>query len=235
VLPIVLVHGGGFDHRCWDASLPHLDGPALAVDLPGRGAHPMPLGDVTPDACAASVVADIDRAGFDEVVLVGHSLAGCSIPATVGRLGPRVRHVVFVAATVPDDGCSAYDMLDPEIQELIRAADPVSAQPMDASIAQLVLGDDLTDDQFAWCVERLVAEALRLTTEPVDLAPLRDGPARTWVRTRRDLIAPPDRQSHYADTVAPCPIVDLDAGHMCMVSHPEELATILRDVAAAAS
>ena len=92
----------------------------------------MPLGDVTLDRRAASVVADIDAAGFDEVVLVGHSLAGCSIPATVERLGSRVRHLVFLAATVPDDGCSAYDMLDPAIQELIRAADPVAARPMDA-------------------------------------------------------------------------------------------------------
>jgi pimeloyl-ACP methyl ester carboxylesterase len=230
--PIVLIHGGGFDGRCWDALLPHLDGPALAVDLPGRGAHPMPLTDVTPDRCAESVVADIDAAGFDEVMLVGHSLAGVSLPATVGLLGARVRHVVFVAATVPDDGCSAYDMLDPSIQVLIRAADPTGAQPMDASIARMVLGDDLTEEQFAWCVDRLVAEALRLTTEPVDLAPLRDGPPRTWVRTQRDLIVPPDRQSRYAETVAPCPVVDLDAGHMAMVSRPAELAAILYDVAA---
>jgi pimeloyl-ACP methyl ester carboxylesterase len=231
VLPIVLVHGGGFDGRCWEPVLPHLDGPVLAVDLPGRGEHPMALADVTLDRCAESVVADIDAAGFDEVVLVGHSLAGCSLPATVGLLGARVRHAVFVAATVPDDGCSAYDMLDPAIQELIRAADPTVAQPMDAAIAQMVLGDDLTEEQFAWCVERLVPEAVNLTTEPVELAPLRRALPRTWIRTRRDLIVPAERQARYAETVGPCPTVDLDAGHMCMVSRPAELAAILRDAA----
>ena len=38
--PLVLVHGGGFDSRCWDPLLPHLAGPAIAVDLPGRGVTP---------------------------------------------------------------------------------------------------------------------------------------------------------------------------------------------------
>ena len=82
--PVVLVHGGGFAGSCWDLLLEHLDGPVLAVDLPGRGRHPAALDSVTLESAAASVVADIDAAGFDEVVLVGHSLAGCSMPAAIG-------------------------------------------------------------------------------------------------------------------------------------------------------
>ena len=114
--PLVLVHGGGFDRRCWDLLLPHLAGPVIAVDLPGRGRHPAPLASVTFADCARAVVEDIDEAGFDEIVLVGHSLAGCSMPATIGLLGDRVRHTVFVACTVPEDGASAIDTLDPEIR-----------------------------------------------------------------------------------------------------------------------
>ena len=229
--PIVLVHGGGLDHRCWDPLVERIDGPVLAVDLPGRGTHPMPFGDVTFEACAASIEADVDAAGFDEVVLVGHSLAGCSMPATIGRLGARVRHAVFVAATVPDDGRSAYDMLDPTIQALIDGAGDVEPAPMPPEIAAMVLGEDLTEAQFTWCVERLVAEAPRLTTDPVDLAPLRSDVPRTWVRTLGDRIVPADRQLAYAGNVVDCPVVDVDAGHMVMVSRPTELASILIDIA----
>ena len=120
--PIVLIHGGGLDNRCWDRRLaPHLAGSVLAVDLPGRGSHPAVLDSVCFDDCAASVRSDIDAAGFDSVVLVGHSLAGCSIPAMVALLGKRVRSVVFIACTVPEDGRSAVDTLDPEIQSMIRS------------------------------------------------------------------------------------------------------------------
>ncbi len=227
MIPIVLIHGGGLDGRCWDPLLPHLEGPVLAVDLPGRGAHPVALESVDLASCAASVRDDVDAAGFDEIVIVGHSLAGCSMPGAIGLLGERVRHAVFVACTVPEDGRSAFDTLDPGIQELIRSADVTEPRAMDEATAQLVLGDDLTDEQFAWCTQRLVPEAPRLTTDPVDLAPLRTPVARTWVRTLRDIIVPAHKQLEFAENVGNCPVVDIDAGHMCMVSQPKRLALIL--------
>ena len=191
--PLVLVHGGGLDSRCWDVLLPHLTAPAIAVDLPGRGRHPAPLASVTFADSAQAVADDVDAAGFDEFVLVGHSLAGCSMPAVVGLLGARVRHAVFVACTVPADGTSCIDTLDPEVQAYGRAAGEASEpQAMNAEMAKLVLGDDLDDAQFAWCVERLVPEAPRLTLDRVDLSPFREHAAmsRTWVRTMHDIIVP---------------------------------------------
>src|SRR5262249_42579190 len=73
VTPIVRVHGGSFAGSCWDLVVDRLPGPAIAVDLPGRGRHPCVPDEVTITNAAASVVADIDAAGFDDVVLVGHS------------------------------------------------------------------------------------------------------------------------------------------------------------------
>jgi pimeloyl-ACP methyl ester carboxylesterase len=229
---IVLIHGGGLDSRCWDRLVPLLDRPVLAVDLPGRGVHPAPLDSVSFAECAASVRDDVDAAGFDGVVLVGHSLAGCSMPAMIGLLGERVRHAVFVACTVPEDGHSALDTLDAEIQAMVRAADePLEPRPMDPAMAKVVLGNDLDEEQFAWCTERLVPEAPRLTTDPVDLSPLATAMPRTWVRTLQDIIVAAAKQSRFADNVGNCPVVDLDAGHMCMISQPEALAGILNAVA----
>ena len=106
------------------------------------------------DDCAASVRSDIDAAGFDSVVRVGHSLAGCSMPAMVALLGVRVRGVVFVACTVPEDGRSAFDTPDPDIQRMIRdAGEPLESRPMDPGLAKVVLGNDLDDEQLAWCAE----------------------------------------------------------------------------------
>jgi pimeloyl-ACP methyl ester carboxylesterase len=227
-VPIVLIHGGGLDSRCWDRLMPYLDSRALAVDLPGRGAHPAPLPSVSFAECAVSVRDDIDAAGLNDVVLVGHSLAGCSMPAVIDLLGERVRHAVFVACTVPEDGCSSLDTLDPEIQARIRAAgEPLTPAPMDPAMARIVLGEDLTEEQFAWCRERLVPEAPRLTTDPVDLAPLRSSLPRTWIRTLQDIIVPAAKQLRFAGNVGNCPVVDIDAGHMCMVSQPAALASLL--------
>jgi pimeloyl-ACP methyl ester carboxylesterase len=232
--PIVLIHGGGLDGRSWDRLIPSIAGEAIAVDLPGRGAHPAPLDAINFADCATSVVGDIDAAGYNEVVLVGHSLAGCSMPAMIGLLGRRVRHAVFVACTVPEDGSSAIDTLEPEVRAMIRdAPEPDEATAMDPALAKVVLGNDLDEEQLAWCVERLVPDAPRLSADPVDLAPLRASPAaRTWVRTLQDIIVPAEKQLRFARNVERCPVVDLDAGHMCMISQPEALSHILNDIAA---
>jgi pimeloyl-ACP methyl ester carboxylesterase len=225
VTPLVLVHGGGLDSRQWELVLPFLDGPAIAVDLPGRGTHPADLEAVTFADCADSVADDVDGAGFDEVVLVGHSLAGCSMPSIVERLGPRVRHAVFVACTVPEKGMSSTETLDPEVQARIERGDP--------DLMSFVFGTDLTDEQVAWCAERVVAEAVHLATDPVDPTPLR-AVRSTWIRTLGDLVVPAEKQLRFAANVGECPVIDLDAGHMCMVAQPEATAALLNEVAAAA-
>jgi pimeloyl-ACP methyl ester carboxylesterase len=180
-------------------------------------------------------VADIDGAGFDKVVLVGHSLAGCSMPAMIGLLGRRVRHAVFVACTVPEDGSSALDTLDEDMQVRTRDAEQGGGDTavLSSDLARTLFGNDLDDEQFAWCLEQMVPEGIGLVTQAVDLSPLRSPGPRTWVRTMQDAIIVADKQSRFARNVDPCDLVDLDAGHMCMISQPDECAAILNAIAAA--
>jgi pimeloyl-ACP methyl ester carboxylesterase len=239
--PVVLVHGGGFAASCWDLLLGHVDGAVLAVDLPGRRRHPAALDDVTIESAAASVVADIDEAGFDNLVLVGHSLAGCSMPATVGLLGDRVRHAVFVACTVPEDGTSCWDTLPGDIKALADGAqdDAGGSEAAELGVlapdmARALFGNDLAEDQISWMLERMVPEAPRLTTDRVDLSPLRSSMPRTWVRTLHDVVVPADRQRRFVRNVSDVTAydtIDLDAAHMCMISRPAALAKILNDIA----
>jgi pimeloyl-ACP methyl ester carboxylesterase len=238
MIPVVLVHGGGLDGRCWDPTRALMSAPSIAVDLPGRGAHPADLRSVTFTDCAESVRADVDAAGFDDIVLAGHSLAGCSMPSMIGLLGDRVRHAVFVACTVPETGKSAFDTLDPEVQAMARAGmeagGDVQPRAMDGELAKLVLGNDLTDEQLAFCLERLVAEAPGLSDSPVDLAPLRPDLPSTWVCTLQDMIVAAEKQRQFAKNVGPnCRVLDLDAGHMCMVGQPARTAEILDEIAIA--
>ena len=229
--PVVLIHGGGFDSRCWDLVGPRLAAPVIAIDLPGRGRRPARPDTVTFATCALAAVEDIDAAGFDEVVLVGHSQAGCLLPRLMGLLGERARHVVFVAALVPGDGKSALQELRPNVTEMIQGHAAEGQTKMDAASAKVYFGNDLDDHQFAWCVERLVEEVPGLPHEPVDLAGLRSTVPRTWVRTTRDAILPPDLQLRFVERVGNCPVVDLDAGHMCMISQPAPLAEIISEIA----
>ncbi|MFE3827518.1 alpha/beta fold hydrolase [Streptomyces sp. NPDC059092] len=232
VTPLVLVHGGGFDSRCWDLLLPELGTDTVAVDLPGRGRRPAPLESVTYADCAHAIAEDIDTAGFDRVVLVGHSLGGCSLPPAMKLLGDRVQHVVFVAATVPEHGTSVMRDVQPAVRQDVERPHTGQRTTMDPAQAKAYFGNDLDDEQFAWCVERLVPEAPGLPAEPADLSGLHSSVPRTWIRATKDAIVPPEAQSRFAARIGNCQVIDLDAGHMCMISQPAALARILHSIAA---
>ena len=75
---LVLLHGGGTDHRCWTPLLPHL--PArlriLAPDLPGHGPRPAPRRS-TAECVAETLAPEIAAAaGGAPFALLGHSFGG---------------------------------------------------------------------------------------------------------------------------------------------------------------
>ena len=114
---LVLVHGGGHAADCWDLTVDEIHRLApelrvLAVDLPGRRNKPGDLRTLTVADCVDSVVGDIEDAGLGEIILVGHSMAGLTVPGVVTNLGSsRVREMVLATAFVPPEGKTLTDTL----------------------------------------------------------------------------------------------------------------------------
>jgi pimeloyl-ACP methyl ester carboxylesterase len=80
----------------------------LALDRPGHGASPYPAGGFAHNARA--VVAELDAAGLERAVLVGHSYGG-GVALSVASLAPsRVEALVLLASVGP--GClTGWDRL----------------------------------------------------------------------------------------------------------------------------
>lgn len=98
-----LVHGAAMTGRCWERVVPLLEAgghDVVAVDLPCEDPRAT-IGDY-----ADAVVRALDGAG-DEVVVVGHSLGGLTVPVVAARR--PVREMVFVCAVLPEPGRSVFD------------------------------------------------------------------------------------------------------------------------------
>ncbi|HEY2427826.1 MAG TPA: alpha/beta hydrolase [Acidimicrobiales bacterium] len=235
----MLVHGGGFDARCWDLMLPHLRHEAVAVDLPGRGGVLPPRREVTVSDFVAHVAGVITERDLRNVVLVGHSMAGITIPGVADRTPERIAHLVFVSCTVPADGASVMGSLDVDVDSLASGGAGPGAESgsgsesgsLDPALAEAIFCNDMDEAQRAWTVARLVPEAPGVITEAVDQRGLRRPIPRTWVRLLQDVIIPPEQQDRFAETVGGCRVVELNAAHMAMISRPAELAAILDGVA----
>lgn len=231
-MSFLLVHGAGMGATSWDRLVPHLNGAAVAVDLPGRGARAdVDLRSVTLDDCAEAIVADAVNSGLSDIVLVAHSFAGVSVPRVLAELSERVKHVVFLSAVVPPHGSRVLDEIDPEVREAVEASLDGGIYRQDPTAVPALLCNDMTPEQTEWTVGQVVDDAAALLSEPVDLSGLAVDVPRTYIRLTQDTCYTPVLQARSAELVGGDTLF-MDSGHMAMVSIPEELAGVLNEIAA---
>lgn len=229
---MVLIHGGGFAASCWDRTLPYLTSPVtssvLAVDLPGRGAHPADLATVGIEDCAQSVIGDMDAAGIDKAVIVGHSMGGLTLSALARLIPERIERLVFVSCVVPPDGKGASNTSGEEVRDVKEGIDAQDdGKLMSDEVATAVFCNDMDADLTAYTLSIMGPEAPGLVVEPVSLSGFANDIPRTYVKLLDDAILVPEMQDQFIANIGNCEVVTLDCAHMAMISQPERLAEIL--------
>jgi pimeloyl-ACP methyl ester carboxylesterase len=215
-----LVHGGGFGAWCWDAVVPELE----------RRGHRAVAVDLSPDHLAAGAVhcAEVVQqvfAGLPDLVLVGHSIAGLTIPLVPARC--PVRRLVFLHALLPRPGQSVVDQMKavPDMfnPEMFTAPAPFWE---DEAVAIRFLLHDCSPEVVRATFRRLRPEPGVLGREVTPLESWPDVPSsyivcaddrtatRAWAR----------RAARERLGVEP---VEIPGGHCPMLSRPGQLAALL--------
>jgi pimeloyl-ACP methyl ester carboxylesterase len=232
---LVLVHGGAHAADCWDPTIAELacQEPklrVLAVDLPGRGRNPADLATVTLAGWADSVVADVEEAGFHDVVILGHSMGGLTVPGVVARLGAsRVRELILAAAFIPPQGCSVVDVLRGPLAPLARLGARINKSfAMPTAAARFAFCNGMSQDQRRYALARIYGESPRVIAEAVDRRDLPDEVPRTWIMTLRDRALSPRQQRGCIAALGGVDMVCcVDTCHDLMYTEPGLLAEIL--------
>ena len=232
---LVLVHGGQHAADCWDATVDEIhrrapDLVVLTLDLPGRRGKPGDLLDAHIDDWVDSLLADIDDAGIGEFVIVGHSLAGLTVPGVVTKLGPsRVREMVLAAAFVPPQGCSVVDTLPGIIGWYARRkADTGMSGTLPNTLAQWVFCNGMTREHRRFNRVRFHAESPSIIFDKADRSRLPDDVPRTWILTLRDrALSVASQRRSIAALGGVQTMLPIDTCHNLMVSEPRLLAELL--------
>jgi pimeloyl-ACP methyl ester carboxylesterase len=232
---LVLVHGGAHAADCWDLTIAELacqepELRVLAVDLPGRGRHPADPATATLPGWADSVVADVDEAGFHDVVVVGHSLGGLTVPGVVARLGPsRVRELILAAAFIPPQGLSVVDVLKGPLAPLARLGVRTNKSfGMPTAAARFAFCNGMSRDERRFALARIYGESPRVIAEAADRRDLPDEVPRTWIMTLRDrALSVRQQRGCIAALGGVDTLICVDTCHDLMYSEPRWLAEIL--------
>ena len=222
-----LVHGAWHGAWCWERLAPALEARGHRVVAPD-----LPCDD--PSATFptyADVVIEALEDARDDVVLVGHSLAGNTIPLVADRR--PVTRLVYLCALVPMPGRSFNEQSRDErdtfirgYQTGLRADDQGRSSWIDEEIARRTLFADCDEDDARAAFERLRPQA----TAPYDVpCPIEAFPAapRTYVLCTEDRIVNPDWSRRVARGRLDAELVELPGSHSPFLSRPDALAEVL--------
>ncbi|WP_263988192.1 alpha/beta fold hydrolase [Mycobacterium conspicuum] len=234
---LVLIHGAMHAADCWDLLTAELAKAApalrvLTVDLPGRRTKPGDLNNARIADWADSVVADINAAGFGDVVVAGHSIAGLTVPKVIAKLGPeRVCEIIFIAAVIPTQGWSSLSRVPAPLVPLTRlAASAGKPIQMPGAVARLVLCNGMTRAQRRVALSKLHPESSKILIEAVDRSDMPTTVRRTWIMTGKDRTLSPRRQHDCIDALGGVDtLLCIDTCHDAMISEPKRLAAILAE------
>lgn len=173
-----LVHGAWHGAWCWQRLLPELEARghrAVAVDLP--------CDDPTAGCLRYAEVVDQALPRTDDLVLVGHSLGGLTIPLVAARR--PVRALVYLCAVLPAFGRSLEDQVagDPSLYATGYAthAGRVTHQDGSTSWADAAAADvfyhDCPAEDTRWAWTRLRRQSRAPRREPC--------PLTAWPQTER--------------------------------------------------
>ena len=223
----VLVHGGWHDAWCWNLLTPELTAlghEVVTMDLPCDDPAKS-----FPDY--ADVVAAAIPEGADHVTLVGHSLAGLTVPLVAERRS--IDRMVLLCALVPlldtsfrDQLGLETDMLDSGYVTGLEADDRGRHSWVDIELARHHLytecDDAIVEDAFA----HLRPQSRTPYLEPCALADYPSTPT-TYVVCTGDRMVNPDWSRRFVPDHLDAELVEMEGDHSPFLSRPRELANLL--------
>lgn len=227
----VLVPGAWLGGWAWDAvagRLREAGHDVHQVTLTGVGAR---LGvNASQQQHVDDIVAVVESGDLRDVVLVGHSYSGIPTGQAAGRIGDRLRRVVYVDSNVPTDGKSFVDGWSAEGQAWVKdqlAQNDGYWPPLEKDD---YADQDLTDEAIDLILERGTPHPGRAITEPAVLdRPIGELPT-TYLKCLMDGATPSADVLEQLKSPS-WELVELNTGHWPMFSQPAALAQLLNAAA----
>ena len=234
----VLVHGMGAGGWCWRRLSEPLRSRGHRVVTPtltglGERSH-LARRDIDLDTHITDIVNVLVLEDLREVTLVGHSYGGAVVTGVADRQPARIKHLVYLDAFVLEDGQSIMDLQPPHRLEFYAKllAEQEEDWLLPPNTAEFYGITDPADQK--WLDGLSVPQPFGTFTQRISLNQTGSPPyTRSYIRASAFNAGP---FGQFADRVRDASgwnYFEIPSGHMVMLSHADELTTLLEEIASA--
>jgi pimeloyl-ACP methyl ester carboxylesterase len=225
----VLVHGSWHGGWCWRRVADRLEQRGHKVYTPtltglGERVHLVSAG-VDLNTHITDVVNVIKFEGLQNIVLVGHSYAGCVISGVAEQMLPAIASIVFVDAFLPEDGQRMLDLTPADLRDAA-----VAAQSKGEIVRPIVpaAAFKVTEQDQAWVNSKLTPQPLGPTFTPNKYSGAREKVAKkTYIRALGYPMPGFDKWLAQCKADPTWRTQGIECGHDIMVDRPDDLTELL--------
>jgi pimeloyl-ACP methyl ester carboxylesterase len=222
---IVLVHGAWADGSCWSGVIERLQAGGYTVTAPQ-----FPESSLAADVARLRQVLDRQDG---PVIVAGHSYGG-QIMTALGTDTPNVVGLVYIAAFGLDEGESIGGLLaqgppTPALAHLDIDSHGFAWLPEDDFVKHFAADVDPARARVMYAVQQPLAAS---TLQDVMGVPAWKSHPCWYLVAGDDQAIPPDAERQFAKRIG-ATTIEVQAGHVVMVSHPDEVAQLIETAAKA--
>jgi len=230
----ILIHGAWHGAWCWYKLVPRLEKAGhtvIAPDLPAMGRDRTSVKRVSLATWRDHICELLDAAS-EPVVLVGHSRGGIVISEAAQHRPHRIRTLVYLAAFLPANGESLFDIAGRDTLSLVgpnmMMSDDKTSSVIRAEALREAFYGECSDEDFALARLCVQAEPTVPLATPVQITAERFGTVpRIYVECLRDKAIPLSLQRQM-QAATPCQrVAQIDTDHSPFFSRVDELASLL--------
>jgi pimeloyl-ACP methyl ester carboxylesterase len=237
----VLVHG--MFHGAWswvrvEDALKARGHSVISRDLAGCGSDRTPVAEVSLDRWVADTVQSFKDIG-EPVILVGHSRGGIVISQASEAAADHVAANVYFTALMLPNGLSGFGLAELLAEDGI--ANPFPIVPRFSEDGAAMLPPENAPDLFYgccteadrdWALPQMGPEPIAPSLQPLALTPENYGRVpRFYIAMTEDRTIPLAVQRAMIARAQPIEVTEIAGDHMANMTHAEELADILDEVA----
>ena len=230
---IMLVHGschGAWAFRDLQPALRDLGYTATAIDLPGHGAKPYPIADITLDLYADAILDAIE----DNAIVLGHSMAGFPISAAAEKAPDRIERLIYLCAYVPRNGLSLTDMRkeaprQPILEGVERTPNGLGMNILPHKARDLFY-QDCSDSDVEFALANLCTQAIKPQATPIQIGDNYARVPKSYIRCTQDQTIPPEHQLTMVSDWNEQDVYDIARSHSPFFSDPLGLATLIDQI-----
>jgi pimeloyl-ACP methyl ester carboxylesterase len=230
----VLVHGAWHGSWCWKRVRKALQMQGHEVFTPtltgvGERAHLLSR-DINLDTHIADVENLIRWEELNNVILCGHSYAGCVIRGVADRIPERIGALTYLDAFVPESGHGLFDYLPPEtraqqMEGVRQSGEGWKVPPIPAEVFNVNAKDR------DWVNRQCTMQPFATFMQPVRLTGAIERIKNVTYILASDWEGSPFPQFFEKAKASGWKTRDIPCGHDVMLDRPEELVRALLDVA----